>query len=48
MTNFFLVNTILNRLPMSIFGISYIVFNFTGVVYLKLNIVLKRSELSLP
>lgn len=48
MTKFFLENTILDRLPMALSGVSYANFNFTGEVYLKLNISLKRSELSLP
>ena len=48
MTKFFLENAILDRLPMSLSGISYNDFNFTGEVYPKLNTLLKRSELSLP
>lgn len=48
MAKFFLENTILDRLPMSLSGISFTNFNFTGKVYPKLNITLKRSELSLP
>lgn len=48
MTKFFLENTILDRLPLSLSGISFADFNFTGEVYPKLNISLKRSELSLP
>lgn len=48
MAKFFLVNTILDRLPMSLSGITHAIFNFTGEVCPKLNIALKRSELSLP
>lgn len=48
MAKFFLENTILDRLPLSLSGIAHANFNFTGEVYLKLNISLKRSELSLP
>lgn len=48
MTNFFLVNTILDRLPMSVFGITYKNSDIIGQVCLKLNIVLKRSKFSLP
>lgn len=48
MAKFFLENTILDRLPMALSGITNVDFNFTGVVYPKLNISLKRSELSLP
>lgn len=48
MAKFFLESTILDRLPMALSGIAYADFKFTGEVYLKLNIVLKRSELSLP
>ena len=48
MTKFFLVNTILDRMPLSLSGITHNDFNFTGEVYPKLNITLKRSELSLP
>lgn len=48
MMNFFLAGTILDRLPMSLFGITYAIFNFMGEVCPKLNIMLKRSELSLP
>lgn len=48
MAKFFLVNTILDRLPMALLGITHVNFNFTGEVYPKLNIMLKRSELSLP
>jgi len=48
MTKFFLENAILGRMPMSLSGISYEDCNFTGEVYPKLNILLKRSELSLP
>lgn len=48
MTRVFLVNIILDRLPMSIFGITYVNLNFTGQVYAKLNIVLNRNELALP
>ena len=48
MTKFFLANTILDRLPMELSGITYADFNFTVEVYPKLNISLKRSELSLP
>jgi hypothetical protein len=47
MAKFFLENMILDRLPMSLSGISFTEFNFTGEVYPKLNISLKRSELSL-
>lgn len=48
MAKFFLENTILDRLPLSLSGISFADFNFAGEVYPKLNISLKRSELSLP
>ena len=48
MTKFFLENTVLDRLPMSLSGITHNDFNFTGEVCPKLNISLKRSELSLP
>lgn len=48
MTKFFLENTILDRLPMALYGISFADLNFMGEVYPKLNILLKRSELSLP
>ena len=48
MTKFFLENTILDRLPMSLSGITHNDFNFTREVCPKLNISLKRSELSLP
>jgi hypothetical protein len=48
MAKFFLENMILDRLPMALSGISFTDFNFTGEVYPKLNISLKRSELSLP
>ncbi|MCB2361767.1 hypothetical protein [Clostridium estertheticum] len=47
MAKFFLENTILDRLPMSLSGISFADFNFTGEIYPKLNILLKRRELSL-
>jgi len=48
MAKFFLENTILDRLPMSLSGICFNDFNFIGEVYPKLNITLKRSKLSLP
>lgn len=48
MTKSFLVSTILGRLPMSLFGITYAIYSFTVEVCPKLNIILKRSELSLP
>ncbi|MFT5875365.1 MAG: hypothetical protein ACI8WT_004353 [Clostridium sp.] len=48
MTKFFLENTMLDRLPMSLSGITHTDFNFTGEIYPKLNISLKRSELTLP
>ncbi len=48
MTKVFLVNTILDRLPMSLFGITYVIASFTGGVYAKLNIELKRNKLFLP
>ncbi len=48
MAKIFLGNTILDRLPMALSGITHVISNFTGEVYPKLNIVLKRSELSLP
>ena len=48
MAKLFLENAILDRLPMGLSGITFTVFNFTGEVYPKLNISLKRSELSLP
>lgn len=47
-TKFFLANRTLDRLPMALSGISYVQSRFTGEVYPKLNIVLNRSELSLP
>ncbi|WP_175400866.1 MULTISPECIES: hypothetical protein [Clostridium] len=47
MVKLFLVNIVLDRLPMELSGISYATSNFTGEVCLKLNIELKRSELSL-
>ena len=48
MAKFFLQNITLDRLPMALSGISFADFNFTGEVYPKLNMSLKRSELSLP
>jgi len=48
MAKSFLENMILDRLPMALYGILFTNFNFTGEVYPKLNISLKRSELSLP
>ncbi|MBZ9633869.1 hypothetical protein [Clostridium sp. FP1] len=48
MAKFFLENTILDRLPMALSVITHTDFNFTGEVRSKLNISLKRSELSLP
>jgi len=48
MTKFFLENIILDRLPLSLFGITHNDFKVTGEVYPKLNTILKRSELSLP
>lgn len=48
MANIFLVNINMNRLPMLLSGITYAFFGFTGGVYSKLNIKLKRSKLSLP
>lgn len=48
MANFDLVNTILDRLPMALSGITHVNFDFTGEVYPKLNSLLKRSKLSLP
>ena len=48
MAKFFLENTILDRLPLSLSGITHTDFNVTGEVYPKLNMSLKRSELSLP
>ncbi|MCB2289783.1 hypothetical protein LGK97_08390 [Clostridium sp. CS001] len=48
MAKFFLENSILNRLPMALSGIAHVDFMLTGEVYPKLNISLKRSELSLP
>jgi len=48
MAKFFLENTILDRLPMSLSGISFTDIYFAGEVYPKLNILLKRSELALP
>lgn len=47
MTKFFLENTSLDRLPISLSGISYAIFNLRGEVCPKLNIDLKRSELFL-
>jgi hypothetical protein len=46
MTKLFLENTILDRLPMILSGIAYTDFKVKGEVCLKLNISLKRSELS--
>ena len=48
MAKFFLENTILDRLPLSLSGITHTDFGVTGEVCPKLNISLKRSELSLP
>ncbi len=48
MAVFFLENTILDRLPMALAGVAFTNFRFKGEVYPKLNISLKRSELSLP
>ena len=48
MAKFFLENAILGRLPIALSGISFTDFNLKGEVYPKLNISLKRSELSLP
>lgn len=48
MAKFFLEYTILDRLPMALSGITHVNFNFTAQVYPKLNMSLKRSELSLP
>ncbi|MGV8981438.1 hypothetical protein [Clostridium sp.] len=48
MAKFFLENTTLDRLPMSLSGITHNDFHFTGEVCPKLNRLLKRSELSLP
>ena len=48
MTKFFLGNTILDRMPLSLSGITHNDLKVTGEVYPKLNISLKRSELSLP
>ena len=48
MAKFFLENSILDRLPLSLSGITHTDFNVTGEVYPKLNMSLKRSELSLP
>lgn len=48
MAKFFLENTTLDRLPMAVSGVSYALFNSAGEVCPKLNISLKRSELSLP
>ncbi len=48
MAKFFLENTILDRLPMALSGITHTDFHFAGVVCPKLNILLKRNELSLP
>ncbi|MGK0466531.1 MAG: hypothetical protein ACJAX4_001819 [Clostridium sp.] len=48
MAKFLLENMILDRLPIALSGISFTDFNFTGEVYPKLNISLKRNELSLP
>lgn len=48
MAKFFLENTILDRLPMSLSGITHNDFKALGEVCPKLNISLKSSELSLP
>ncbi|ADL52243.1 hypothetical protein [Clostridium cellulovorans] len=48
MAKVFLVNTILDRLPVALFGITHVNATFTGEVCPKLNIALKRSKLSLP
>jgi hypothetical protein len=48
MAKFFLENSILDRLPMALSGITHVSFKLTGEVYPKLNTSLKRSELSLP
>jgi hypothetical protein len=48
MAKFFLENTILDRLPMALSGITHVDFKVMGEVCPKLNISLKRSELSLP
>ena len=48
MAKLFLENTILDRLPMALSGITHTDFHYTGEVCPKLNISLKRSKLSLP
>lgn len=48
MAKFFLENTILDRLLVSLSGIKFADFNCTGEIYPKLNICLKRRELYLP
>jgi len=42
MTKFFLENAILDRMPISLSGIVYNDFNFTGEVYPKLNVTKKK------
>ncbi|GFP75666.1 hypothetical protein [Clostridium fungisolvens] len=48
MVYFFLENTILDRLPLSLSGITNADFGLKGQVCPKLNIVLKRNAVSLP
>jgi hypothetical protein len=48
MVYFFLKNNILNRLPLSLSGITNADFGLKGQVYPKLNIMLKRKAVSLP
>lgn len=48
MSSFFLVSTILDRLPMALSGITHVIAHFTGEFCPKSNTILKRSELSLP
>ncbi|GFZ33753.1 hypothetical protein CSC2_42790 [Clostridium zeae] len=48
MVYFFLDNSILDRLPLSLSGITNADFRLKGQVCPKLNIVLKSSAVSLP
>ena len=48
MSHFVYGNTILDRLPMALSGITHVVCPFAGGVCPKLNSVSKQSESSLP
>lgn len=48
MAKLFLENTILDRLPITLSGITHTDFEVIGEICPKLNISLKRNELSLP